>query len=220
MTEPDRLLSLYPVLAELPRAEREAVLAEQAASVRAPAGTTLFDEGAPCGGFPFVISGSVRVARGTPQGRTLELYRVTPGELCVVSAACLFGSLPLSAHGQAVEPTELLLLSPAGFDRWAAHAPFRRFVMGVFADRLTDLMGLVEAVAFQRLDQRLASALLGHGATLRLTHQALADELGTAREMVTRLLKRFEQQGWVALGRERIELRDGAALRRLASGAD
>ena len=109
-------------------------------------------------------------------------------------------------------------MAPAGFERWAAFEPFRRYVFGIFADRLADLMALAEAVAFQRLDQRLAAALLGHGATLKLTHQALADELGTAREIVTRLLRRFEQQGWVRLGRERIELHDAVALRALAAG--
>ena len=87
-------------------------------------------------------------------------------------------------------------------------------------DRLRALYpALAEAVAFQRRDQRLAAALLGHGATLRRTHQELADGLGTARERVTRLLKRFEQRGWVLLGRERIELRDPVALWAMASGA-
>jgi CRP/FNR family transcriptional regulator len=212
------LQPLYPALAQIPSEERDAVLATQARHAQVPAGARLFDEGAPCQGFPLVLRGAVRVARGAANGRSLELYRVTPGELCVVSTSCLFGQQALTAHGDAVEPTELVLLSPAGFERWAAHEPFRRYVFGVFADRLADLMALAEAVAFQRLDQRLAAALLGHGATLHVTHQALADELGTAREIVTRLLRRFEQRGWVALGRERIELRDAAALRAVAAG--
>lgn len=214
----DALRPLYPALAQIPPDERQAVLATQARHAQVPAGARLFDEGAPCQGFPLVLRGAVRVARGSAGGRSLELYRVTPGELCVVSTSCLFGQQPLTAHGDTVEPTELVLLSPAGFERWAAHEPFRRYVFGVFADRLADLMALAEAVAFQRLDQRLAGALLGHGATLHVTHQALADELGTAREIVTRLLRRFEQRGWVALGRERIELRDAAALRAVAAG--
>ena len=81
------------------------------------------------------------------------------------------------------------------------------------------VMALAEAVAFQRLDQRLATALLGRGAIVNATHQALADELGTVREIVTRLLRRFERAGWIALARERIELIDPAALRQLAAGA-
>ena len=214
-----RLTELYPPLASLDAAERSTVLANDAQHVNVPAATILFHEGAPCRGFPLVMSGAVRVARGSPTGRTLELYRVTPGELCVVSTSCLFGQGPLAAHGQAIEATELVLLSPAGFDRWVRHEPFRRYVFGVFADRLADLMALAEAVAFQRLDQRLAHTLLGHGASVHTTHQSLADELGTVREIVTRLLKRFERAGWVRLARERIDVLDSPALRALAGGA-
>jgi CRP/FNR family transcriptional regulator len=213
-----RLAVHYPVLAQLDPAELERVRATELRLVAVPAGTTLFEEGAPCAGFPMVLQGAVRVARGSPGGRQLELYRVTPGELCVVSTSCLFGQVPLQAHGLAVEPTELALLTPAGFGSLARHEAFRRFVFGIFADRLADLMALAEAVAFQRLDQRLAQALLGRGAVVALTHQALADELGTVREIVTRLLKRFERAGWLRLGRERIEIADAAALRRVATG--
>lgn len=215
----ERLQAHYPVLSEIEPAERAAVLADHATWVQVPAGTLLFEASQPCRGFPMVTAGAVRVARGTPSGRALELYRVTPGEMCVVSTSCLFGHQALSAFGETTDATELLLLSPAGFARWTAIEAFRRHVFGVFADRLVDLMALVDAVAFQRLDQRLAAALLGHGAVVRTTHQALADELGTVREIVSRLLKRFEAAGWVTLGRERIDLRNGPALRALAEGS-
>jgi CRP/FNR family transcriptional regulator len=214
----DRLKALYPALNTLAPTELDDVLAHETRLFSVPAGTMLFEEGAPCAGFPMVLTGAVRVARGSPGGRTLELYRVGPGELCVVSTSCLFGSAALSAHGRATEATELVLLSPAGFTRWVGHDPFRRFVFGVFADRLADLMALAEAVAFQRLDQRLAGTLLGHGSTVRTTHQALADELGTVREIVTRLLQRFERAGWVSLLRERIDVLDSRALRAMADG--
>jgi CRP/FNR family transcriptional regulator len=215
----DSLKALYPVLGQIDETDFASVLASETRLLQVAAGTLLFSEGAPCSGFPMLLSGSVRVARGSPGGRTLALYHVGPGELCVVSTACLFGEVPLSAHGVADADTELLHLSPAGFARWVAHEPFRRFVFGVFADRLAELMALAEAVAFQRLDQRLAGTLLGHGASLHTTHQALADQLGTVREMVTRLLKRFEAAGWVALARERIDVLDGRALRGLADGS-
>lgn len=215
----DRLLQLYPAVGAIPEPALSSVLDGEARMLKVAAGTELFHEGAPCQGFPLLFEGELRVARGSSQGRALELYRVTPGELCVVSTSCVFGHVPLVAHGVATAPSELLVLSPAGFDRWIGVEPFRHFVLGVFADRLADLMSLAEAVAFQRLDQRLAGALLGHGTTVSATHQRLADELGTVREIVTRLLKRFERSGWVTLGREHIELRDPAALRALAGGA-
>ncbi len=213
-----QLCELYPALLGLPAPLRERALRQQAMWVSVPAGAVLFEEQAPCQGFPMVLSGEVRVARGSSAGRALELYRVGPGELCVVSASCLFGQHLLSANGVTTSPTRLAVLTPPAFDACCEHEPFRRFVFGVFADRLSDLMALAEAVAFQRLDQRLAAALLGHGEVLHSSHQALADELGTVREMVTRLLRRFERSGWLTLGRERIELRDAAALRRLAAG--
>jgi CRP/FNR family transcriptional regulator len=213
-----QLAALYPVLGESPPAGWEADLAALGPALQVPAGALLFDEGAPCRGFPFVLSGEVRVARGAPQGRALELYRVQAGEVCIVSASCLFGHTTLAAHGATVQPTRLLLLPPATFMRWCDHEPFRRFIFGVFATRMTDLIALAEAVAFQRLDQRLAAALLGHGGTLHTTHQQLADELGTVREMVTRLLKRFELAGWVALARERVEILNPAAMRQLSAG--
>jgi CRP/FNR family transcriptional regulator, anaerobic regulatory protein len=203
---------LYPALAGLEPAPG------QLSHACVEGGTVLFEEGAPCRGFPFVLRGEVRVARGSPGGRVLELYRVAPGELCIVSTSCLFGSRPLSAAGVATMPTEVLMLSPATFSQWCAHEPFRSFVFGIFADRMVDLMALTEAVAFQRLDQRLAAALIARGPLIHGTHQALADELGTVREIVSRLLRRFEREGWLRGAREQIELLDTPALRRLAAG--
>jgi CRP/FNR family transcriptional regulator, anaerobic regulatory protein len=142
---------------------------------------------------------------------------VVPGELCLVSSACLFRSTPLSAQGITTKPTTLLLISPPVFNQWLAAPAFRDEVLGLFAERMADLTGLIDAVAFHKLDQRLAAALLGRGQDLSLTHQTLADELGTVREMVTRLLRRFEREGWVELAREHITIRNSAALRDLAS---
>ena len=214
----ERLVALYPAITQLDPADVSAALGREATALTVPAGTVLFDEGSPCQGFPMVLAGSVRVARGSTEGRSLEMYRVGPGELCVVSMSCLGGTAPMSAHGRTTDTTELVLLSPAGFARWTTHAAFRQFVFSVFSTRLADLMSLAEAVAFQRLDRRLAHALLGHGQERRSTHQALADELGTVREIITRLLKRFESAGWVRLSRERIEILQPAALRALADG--
>jgi CRP/FNR family transcriptional regulator len=213
-----RLKSVYPVLDELPAADVDTVLDRHAQRLSAPAGALLFDEGSRCLGFPMLLSGSVRVARGSPQGRLLELYRIVPGELCVVSTASVFGSTPLSAHGLALTATELVMLSAEGLDLWCRWAPFRVHVFSVFGERLADLMALAEAVAFQRLDQRLAHVLLGHGACMHTTHHALADTLGTVREIVSRLLNRFERAGWVRLAREQIEVLDSASLREVAAG--
>jgi CRP/FNR family transcriptional regulator len=210
---PSELLHLYPALAPL------AALLQRLPLLSAPAGTRLFRENDACQGFPLVLSGEVRVSRGSAGGRELELYRVTPGEMCLVSSAGLFADQPLTARGVTTCDTTLCLLSPSDFQTALADPAFRGYVLGLFAARMADLTGLIEAIAFQKLDSRLASALLGHGHTLKTTHQALADELGTVREIVTRLLHRFERDGLVELSRESITIKDSAGLRSVAAGS-
>jgi CRP/FNR family transcriptional regulator len=213
MTEHTEVLALYPALAEV----TPPLAAQGLPVLSVPAGTVLFDEHAPCQGFPLVLDGEVKVSRSSGEGRYLELYRVAQGELCLVSSACLFRSVPLSARGVTTRVTRLLLIPPELFRRWLETPRFRDEVLGLFAERMADLTSLIEAVAFHKLDQRLARALLGHGLDLAVTHQALADELGTVREIVTRLLRRFEREGWVALSRERIQILNSTALRALAA---
>ena len=212
---PPRYADLYPALAQcrpLPDAPGSGI-----APIQVPASTELFSENAPCRGFPLVLEGEVKVSRHSGDGRSLELYRVVPGELCLVSSACLFRSQPLSASGVTTRPTTLLLIPPPVFNQWLETPAFRNEVLGLFAERMPDLTGLIDAVAFRKLDQRLAAALLGRGHDIAITHQQLADELGTVREIVTRLLRRFEREGWVRLAREHIHILDSAALRTVAA---
>lgn len=209
-------LACYPSLADVSPALTQ--LPPGCGPLSFGAGTMLFDAHASCQGFPLLLSGEVKVYRQAEDGRRLELYRVTPGELCLVSAAGLFKRAPLAATGVTTCDTSLLMVPVDAFHRWLDHPVFRADVLGLFAERMADLSALVDAVAFQKLDQRLAAALLGHGHELTVTHQHLADQIGTVREIVTRLLRRFEQEGWVALGRERIRITDSAALRRQATG--
>lgn len=212
---PPRYADLYPALAHCsphPDAPGSGI-----APIQVPAGTELFSENAPCRGFPLVLEGEVKVSRHSGDGRSLELYRVVPGELCLVSSACLFRSQPLSASGVTTRPTTLLLIPPPVFNQWLEAPAFRNEVLGLFAERMADLTGLIDAVAFRKLDQRLAAALLGRGQDIGITHQQLADELGTVREIVTRLLRRFEREGWVELAREHIHIIDSASLRTMAA---
>ncbi len=216
-----QLVAIYPSLdGGLQAAAQARVSSGERAELpvlEVPEGSTLFREREACQGFPLVLSGEVKVSRSASNGRELELYRVTPGEMCLVSSACLFAGQLFTARGVTTRPTQLALLPAPQFRAALASEPFRDFVLGLFAARMADLTSLIEAVAFQKLDSRLAATLLGHGAQLRATHQALADELGTVREMVTRLLHRFERAGWVELSRECITIKDSVALRHLAT---
>ncbi len=214
-----RLVELYPALATMEAARLDALLAD-ALLVRVPAGTVMFDDQQPCQAFPLLLDGSVRVSKVAPNGRELQLYRVVPGEACVLTSSCLLGHSPYSARGVAESDLTMLALTEPLFSRLVAeHEPFRDYVFALFAERIADLMQLVEAVAFQKLDQRLAALLLGKGRVVRTTHQQLADELGSVREIVSRLLKAFAEQGAVVLGREQIEIVNPQALRSVAGDA-
>ena len=210
-----RLLERFPVFSALPSALLERLLVE-APLLQAPRGTVLFDARQPCRGFPLLLEGSVRVTKMAPSGREILLYRVEPGEGCILSGGCLLGRSDYSATGIADEDVALLSIPPALFQElMVQHEPFRRFVFGMYGERLAELMQLVEEVAFRRLDTRLAQALVRRGPVIDATHQALADELGSVREIVSRLLRGFEARGWVKLERERITVLDATALGQL-----
>jgi len=212
----DALLALYPVLGALP-AGLQGRIREALQLLTVPAGTVVFDEHQPCRGFPFVLEGSIRVAKLSSSGRELPLYRVLAGESCIITSSCLLGHADYNARGVAEGATTLALLPRPLFDEMLGVAGFRDFVFSLFSERMAELMQLVEEVAFRKLDQRLAALLLGKGRVVHATHQQLADELGSVREMVSRLLKGFAEQGLVKLGREQVELLDAAGLRRVAS---
>ena len=213
MTE-DRVLRQYPMMGGLPAGEL-AQLLSTGTYMKVPARTIMFDENQPCQGFPLLLSGSARVIKAAPSGRELHLYDVLPGETCILTSSCLLGNAPYHARGLVNETLEMVVLPPGTFKLLFAKAePFRDHVFSRFSERLTELLQLVSAVAFQKLDQRLAGTLLARPKPIRITHQALADELGSLREIVSRLLKNFEQQGWVRLGREQIDVTDEAGLRK------
>lgn len=206
LTSRENLLRLYPALAPMPPARLDALLAP-AALMRVPAHTQMFAETQTCRGFPLILEGSIKVVKTSATGRELLLYRVEPGESCIITSSCLLGRTPYTARGETETAVTLAFLEAGQFNELVATLPaFRDFVFHLFSDRIADLMELVEEVAFHRLDQRLARLLLAKGDTILATHQALAEELGSVREIVSRLLKGFASQGMLALGRERVEI--------------
>ena len=213
-----KLLDFYPALAGLPDAALARLLAPGAA-MHIPAGAEIFSERQPCRGFPLILEGCIKVVKLAASGRELVLYRVAPGGSCIITSSCLLGRTDYNARGIAEVPLTLLVLPVRDFAAlMVEHAPFRDFVFHLFAERIGELMQLVEEVAFARLDQRLAKLLLARNETvLSVTHQQLADELGSVREIVSRLLKGFAAQGLVALGREQVTLLDRDGLQKIAA---
>ncbi|MCL2345992.1 MAG: Crp/Fnr family transcriptional regulator [Desulfobulbus sp.] len=216
--DPPRLFALYPALAGLTPAQLAALL-QPGAVMEVPTGAQVFSEHQPCSGFPLLLAGRIKVCKSAANGRELMLYRVEPGGSCIISSSCLLGHSNYNARGIAETPLTLLLLPiPVFAELMLGHAPFRDFVFHLFAERIGELMQLVEEVAFARLDQRLARLLLAcQDDRLAITHQQLADELGSVREIVSRLLNGFATQGLVDLGRGRIALIDRSGLQRIAA---
>lgn len=215
----DRLFHAFPALRDLD-AEARAILSGGLRDVHLPPRTTLFSDGDACHAFLLVLDGSVRVQKVGENGREIVLYRVEPGQTCVLTTACLMTHTVYGADGITETEVHGLTLTPAAFGALVARsAVFRDFVFSAYATRISDLLMLIEEVAFRRIDLRMAQMLLARAqdGTVTATHHDLAAELGTAREVVSRQLKEFERRGWVALHRGRVELRAPTALQTLAA---
>ncbi|PWC43542.1 Crp/Fnr family transcriptional regulator [Azospirillum sp. TSO22-1] len=213
-------LDAFPALARL-EADAMALLAAEGMRVHMPRGTVLFQAGALCQSYLMMLDGSVRVQMVSESGREIVLYRVARGETCILTTACLMTRTGYSAEGVGETDIDAVGLGAAGFHALLARsAVFRDFVFASFGNRLTGMLALVEEVAFGRVDLRLARFLVEHrdaAGGLDTTHQALAVELGTAREVVSRQLKEFERRGLVELTRGRVLVRDVRGLEGLAA---
>lgn len=198
---------------------RERVLRE-ASPVSLPQGTVLFRVGEVCPRFPIVLSGSIRVERTAPSGREIALYRVRAGETCILTTSCLLSSDVYSAEGVVEEDVRALVLPTALFaSLLAEEASFRALVFHAFSSRIADLMQRIEEITDVAIDARLASRLLeasDAGGTVSSTHQALASEIGSAREVVSRVLKRLERFGLIRISRSSVDVLRPEELRRIA----
>jgi CRP/FNR family transcriptional regulator len=211
------LVDAFPQLQSLAPAARAAFLASAVRRTLAPR-QVLVANGSRCSHLPLVLGGALRVFIVSDTGREITLYRIERGESCVLSATCILDGSRFPAMAQAEGVTDVLLVPSPVFAGLVEEQPaWRRFVFGLYARRLENVLALVEEVAFRRMDERLAAFLLEHaadpGSAVRQTHARIAAELGTSREVVTRILADFESQGLVALDRGRIEVRKPAELR-------
>ncbi len=212
-------VAAFPLLDKLDVPTRSRLLTT-ALPVSLPEGVMVFREGAECSNYLLVLQGSVRVQKLSESGHEIVLYRVESGQSCVLTTSCLLACETYTAEAVSESPVEAVAIPNTLFQELLATSPeFRAFVFATYADRISGLLMLIDAVAFGRMDSRLAATLAkladADGA-LTMTHQELARELGTAREVVSRLLKEFERRGWVSLGRGKIQVLDRNALQQQA----
>ncbi|MGQ3089646.1 MAG: Crp/Fnr family transcriptional regulator [Methylophilus sp.] len=213
-------MSLFPQLEALEESGKKLLL-QYARIVEAPVGTIGYQEGDHCSGYVLRLKGRSRVYKMSASGREILLYRVGAGETCVITTTCLLGNSQYPASTIVEEAIEDVVVPDAIFQRLMIDSPvFRQYVMQNYGALISDLIVLLDEVAFQTLDARLAKCLLDIGNnTIQRTHQQIADELGTAREVISRQLKRLEQKGWLSMGRGVIEIQQRGELLKLANSS-
>lgn len=228
---PPRAFSANLVLERLPwfREADDTLRAEVRSSLvetRMQKGGHVYIEGDRCPGFAILGKGRLRVYKTADTGREITLYEVEEGEACIVSTLSLLLDAPAAASAVAETDVEAILVRSDAFRRWVREREsVRDFVLRALAQRMVDVISLVEEVAFRRLDRRVAGHLLARlaregagGEGLTITHQALAAELGATREAVSRILGDLERRGAVTLARGHVVVADPCLLRRIAEG--
>jgi len=213
-------ISAFPGLRQL-EPEIAKPLIDTSKVVRLPAGTRIFGPGQAPEAYLLLLDGIVRVQQVSETGREIVLYRVSAGESCALTTACLMGYEEYQAEGIAETDVEAVAVPRTTFDELiATSATFRRFVFTAFSVRITNLFRVIEDVAFARIDVRLAQRLLALGGAAQhidLTHQQLAAELGTAREVISRQLNEFQRRGWIVTSRGAIDVVNSDGLKKLAA---
>lgn len=212
----NELSEYYPVLRELPDHLVQAI-GNECIKLNAQVGSMIFNVGSACEAFPFLLNGQVRVERLSENGRKILLYSVNPGESCILTVSCLLGNADYSAMGIAASDIKGIAIPRGLFMKLVEESEvFRTFIFQFFSQRITHLMELVEELAWNKLRSRLAAMLLDRQDVVEATHQMLADELGSVREVVSRTLKDFEAKGFVKLGRGNIRILNKSGLGRMA----
>ena len=208
--------------AALPRPVRDRLL-KVARTIEMPKGALVFGPTNIPDSFFFLYDGRIRVSQSSDTGRDIVLYRVDAGESCVLTTACMLAEEAYNAEGIAETDITAIVLPKLAFDRLVAEEEaFRKFVFAAYSRRLIDLLRVVDDVAFGHMDVRLAERLLalsGDFKEIAATHQQLASELGTAREVISRILQDFQKREMIAQSRGRIALLDKPALKELAASA-
>ena len=212
----------FPALEDLPREHRHRLEAESRL-LALPEGTRIFGPGQTPSNFLLLLRGSIRVQQVSESGREIILYRVSAGESCALTTTCLLGYEDYRAEGIAETAIEAVAIPRATFeDLIAASSSFRRFVFKAFSDRITDFCRVIDDIAFSRMDIRLAQKLLqlkNAQGEVEATHQQLATELGTAREVISRQLNEFQRRGWLKGGRGLVSVPADSPIHEFARSA-
>jgi len=171
----------------------------------------MLDIGDPILYMPLLLKGQLRVLREDADGHELLIYYIRPGETCAMSLICCSGNAVSNVRAVAEEDSELLLLPIQIIDEWTTKYPsFKTFILKTYQHRFEELLNTIDDIAFDNLDDRLSQLLKQksekEGSVLKTTHQELANQLNSSREVISRLLKQMERKGKIQMGRNKITL--------------
>lgn len=212
-----RIETVFPFLSRS-TPEFRARFLRAASLTRLESGQHICREGTACGHLGLLLSGTIRVYKLGENGREITLYRVEPGESCILTTSCILSQAPFPAFAACETPIEAVMVPAPEVAGWLSDsAPWREYVFGLVASRLTSIIGIVEEAVFLRVDRRIANDLSRRlrespNQEIHTTHQEIASELGTSREVVSRILKDFETRGIIRTGRRTIAVLDSAEL--------
>ena len=177
-------------------------------------GAVLHDGSADCAGLVLIKSGQLRAYILSEDGREITLYRLLDQDICLFSASCVMRSVQFEIMISAEKDSEVFILPPYIFKKvMEESAPLANYVNELMATRFSEVMWLIEQIMWKSVDKRLANFLLEEttledSEVLKLTHEDIANHLGTAREVVTRMLRYFQNEGYVKLTRGTVEITD------------
>lgn len=210
-----RVSDTLPLLSALGDVLRQEFF-QKASLARIPSGRDVMAEGDRIEAIPLVLSGTIRVYRIGETGREITIYRFEQGECCVLSADSILGNKLFPACAQVEDEVEVAFIPAATFDDWLDRSPaWREFVFEAMSRRLLSLLDTLDDVAFGRMDARVASLLLRRARepeTIQITHQEIADELGSSREVISRILEDFQSRGLIHLSRGSVRIAEPQSL--------
>ena len=185
-------------------------------------GLIIANEGDDVNSFALVINGSVRIYKIGETGRGITLYRVQRGESCILTAACALSQISFPAYANVEDAIEIIVVPANVFRQWVnVYEIWRRYVFSLLAQRLSGILATIEEVAFRRVDVRLIEYLIHisqyKGLSIQKTHQEIARELGSAREVINRMLKDMESENLIILSRGVIQIKDILSLQKKRS---
>lgn len=203
----------FPIWDKLTGAQRELLL-RSASQRNVPAGTMLHNGSADCIGLFVICSGQLRAFVLSDEGKEVTIYRLFERDICLFSASCMISSIQFEVMIEAEKDSQVWVIPPDVYKQlMESSATIANYTNELMATRFSEVMWLIEQIMWKSFDKRLAAFLLEESAveesdTLKITHEKIAGHLGTAREVVTRMLRYFQSEGMVNLTRGAVELSD------------